>query len=617
MASRDEILVRLRAVGARAFSQDVDAAGNSVEKLGDASLDARDKALRMERATKQAKDAVDRYGKESLEAREALLRLDRAQDRVRGSADGVAKSGSRVRTMLSRTGGIAGLIGGAGAVAAIKSGVDGATAIQESLSKNEQLFGDSATAVERFAANSADSFGISRQAALEYTGVFGNLARGMGVGEKAAAAQSVELTKLAADLASFNNTSVEEALEALRSGLVGESEPLRKFGVSLSATAVEAEALAAGIVKPVKNMTAIKTAQLAHEKAVRNGAEAVKKYGKDSLQAREASVKMEVAENKLSAAMKGGKVNLTERQKAQAMLSLTQKQAATAQGDFARTSDGLANSQKRMNAQFADAKNSLGAALIPALTDAATATAAFIQGMRDGTGPGGEFANTMRQVRDVVVPIAKFLKDNPALVAAAVAAWGTYKAAAKAAMVLDKIATARRIFGGLSGPAGRYGTAGGRSYAKAFRAAALLGTVGIGVAIAKLINDEATKAVENLTGTDASDAERGRDARTNGQGPDSPIDLLGQVGGGLLDLVDGNRAMGGPVGVAGKYLVGEYGPEIVNLPAKSNVVKATDTRRQLASSGGGPFVIHNHVYLDGRIVHESIVRRDQLDEAFA
>ncbi|MCV6900945.1 hypothetical protein OE165_28330, partial [Escherichia coli] len=52
------------------------------------------------------------------------------------------------------------------------------------------------------------------------------------------------------DASSFYNVPLESALEKIRSGLVGEAEPLRAFGVLLSEAAVKQQALAMG-VRPV------------------------------------------------------------------------------------------------------------------------------------------------------------------------------------------------------------------------------------------------------------------------------------------------------------------------------------------------------------------------------
>ena len=58
---------------------------------------------------------------------------------------------------------------------------------------------------------------------------------------------SLKLVELAADLASFNNTSPEDALLALRSGLSGETEPLKRYGIAINDARLKQEALNQGI----------------------------------------------------------------------------------------------------------------------------------------------------------------------------------------------------------------------------------------------------------------------------------------------------------------------------------------------------------------------------------
>ena len=101
---------------------------------------------------------------------------------------------------------------------------------------------------------------------------------------------STGLVQLAADLASFNNLNPEEVFLKLQSGIVGEVEPMRALGVNLSAAAVNAKALQMGLVNA-------------------NG-------------------------------------ELTEQAKIMARYALIMEQTGNAQGDFARTSDGLANSTR-------------------------------------------------------------------------------------------------------------------------------------------------------------------------------------------------------------------------------------------------------------------------------
>jgi len=199
----------------------------------------------------------------------------------------------------------------AGAVAGIigKNLIDAASNLEESQSKVNVVFGDSSKAVTDFASTAAKSMGISKQAALEATGTYGNLLQAFGVAQPKAVEMSTTLVQLAGDLASFNNTSVEDAIQALRSGLSGETEPLKRFGVAINDVRLKQEAMNLGLYN--------------------------------------------------------GKGNLDINAKTQAAYALILKDTSLAQGDYARTSDGVANTQKTLKAQFDDLKATLGTALIP------------------------------------------------------------------------------------------------------------------------------------------------------------------------------------------------------------------------------------------------------------
>lgn len=193
-----------------------------------------------------------------------------------------------------------------------KAAFDAASDLNESLNKVEVVFGENAAAIKQWSKDAAEAFGMSRQKALEAAGTFGNLFRALGLGTPQASDMSKKLVQLAADLASFNNANPEEVLLALRSGLVGEAEPLRKFGVSLSEARVAAKAMEMGLAD---------------------------------------------ADGQLS-----------DSAKAQARYAIILEDTALAQGDFARTSDGAANKQRILKAEFEDAAAKLGTALLPMFT---------------------------------------------------------------------------------------------------------------------------------------------------------------------------------------------------------------------------------------------------------
>ena len=207
-------------------------------------------------------------------------------------------------------------LGGAFAVDKVidftKQSINAASDLNESMSKVGVVFGSASKSVVDWSQNAATSMGMSQQAALEAAGTYGNLAVSMGLPQTQAADMSKSLVGLAADLGSFNNVPVDEALQALQSGLTGETEPLKKFGINLNEAALKAQAMAMGL--------------------------------------------------------SDGKAPLSAAAKAQAAYALIMQQSTTAQGDFARTSDGLANSTKTSAAQFEDMKAKIGDVLLPVMT---------------------------------------------------------------------------------------------------------------------------------------------------------------------------------------------------------------------------------------------------------
>ena len=190
-----------------------------------------------------------------------------------------------------------------------KKAIDAASDLGESQAKVGEIFGESSAEIEKFAATAAKKFGQSKQDVLNAAGVFGTFGKAAGLAGDDLAQFSNDFTGLASDLASFNNTTPQEAIDAIGAALRGEAEPLRKYGVLLDDATLKAEAMALGIYN-----------------------------GKGALD----------AEQKILAAQ-----------------AAIYKQTSDAQGDFARTSGGLANQQRILKAQLANATAELGEKLLP------------------------------------------------------------------------------------------------------------------------------------------------------------------------------------------------------------------------------------------------------------
>ena len=261
---------------------------------------------------------------------------------------------------------------------AAQDAVKAASDLGEATSKVGVIFKDGAKDVEKFAAGAA-KIGLSRQAALDAAGTFGTFGAMAGKSGKDLAAFSNKFATLASDLASFNNATPEEVIQALGSALRGEAEPMRRFGVLLSADALQAQALKMGIAELNVDSAKLAKTRVQQEKAQLALNKAIREHGADSLQARDAMAAYETATQNVGKALKGKMDKLTDEQKILAAQGLIFEQTAAAQGDYARTSDGLANSSRTLAAQFENMKVSLGEALLPAVQ----AILPYIKGFAD------------------------------------------------------------------------------------------------------------------------------------------------------------------------------------------------------------------------------------------
>lgn len=260
----------------------------------------------------------------------------------------------------------------AGAIIVGKKLVDGlkesiglASDLNETTSKASVVFGKGAADIEKFASTASSKLGQTKQQALDAATTFAVFGKGAGITGKNLSKFSAGLVKTAGDMASFSNTTPDEALQSLTSALRGEFDPIEKYGVLLNQTNVQAEALSLGLLKGSVDVNKVKIAQERAIVAQKNYTAAVKEHGKTSKQALSAHAGLISAEDKLKVATSGSNQQLTSQQKVLAVQSLIMKQTKDAQGDFARTSAGLANQQRILTAQFTDLKTSIGQALLP------------------------------------------------------------------------------------------------------------------------------------------------------------------------------------------------------------------------------------------------------------
>lgn len=123
----------------------------------------------------------------------------------------------------------------------------GASSLGETINQTNVIFGKSADAVGEFAEGAA-AIGQSEVAAREAANTFGLFFRNAGLSAEASAEMSIEMVQLASDMASFKDTSPEQAVHALGAALRGETEPLRYYGITLNQDTILQKAMADGLV---------------------------------------------------------------------------------------------------------------------------------------------------------------------------------------------------------------------------------------------------------------------------------------------------------------------------------------------------------------------------------
>lgn len=125
----------------------------------------------------------------------------------------------------------------------------------ESMNKVNVSFGSSAQSVIAWSKTSIEQMGLASGSALDAAALFGDMGTSMGISQQKAADMAMSLTQLGADLASFKNISIDQAMQALNGVFTGETESLKMLGVVMTETQLKAFALEQGITKNVEKMT--------------------------------------------------------------------------------------------------------------------------------------------------------------------------------------------------------------------------------------------------------------------------------------------------------------------------------------------------------------------------
>lgn len=246
-----------------------------------------------------------------------------------------------------------------------KESIDAYSDLNESINAVTVSFGQSAEGVQELGRAASQSLGLSNAAfnslAVSFSAFTKTIAEGSGRG---VVDVLDELTTRAADFASVMNLEVNDAAQKFRSGLAGETEPLRQFGIDLSAAKVNATALALGLADSTSE--------------------------------------------------------LTEQDKILARYHELMQQTANTAGDFANTSGELANTQRRLDAEIQNTQARIGEKLAPIMAELLKTTEELLPALGDFAGGLAETASSISPLLsglgDLVGLMSDFKRNNDALV---------------------------------------------------------------------------------------------------------------------------------------------------------------------------------------------------------
>ncbi|WP_294363887.1 hypothetical protein [uncultured Clostridium sp.] len=273
----------------------------------------------------------------------------------------------------------------------------------ESMNKVEVACGDGTQEVIKFSETTLESFGIAQGSALDMMAQFADMGTGMGLETQNANEMSMALVGLAGDLASFKNVKVEVAKTALNGIYTGETESLKQLGVVMTEANLQEYALSQGINKKVNEMTQAEKVQLRYN------------YVLDKTK--------------------------------------------NAQGDFANTSDGAANSMRVASEAIKEAGASIGIMLTPYIAKAAQYISDLVKRFIDLDDGTKKTIIGIIAVIAAIAPVAKLIQGVTTIVGGATKAVKAvsgavkiYKGVATTGTVASKALAAAMKF--LTGPVG-------------------------------------------------------------------------------------------------------------------------------------------------------------------
>ena len=163
-----------------------------------------------------------------------------------------------------------------------KDALEAASALTEVQNVVDTTFGNSSSEIDRWSKNAIKQFGLTETKAKQFTSTLGAMMKSSGISGGEITKMSTDLAGLAADMASFYNLDFDTAFNKIRSGISGETEPLKQLGINMSVANLEAFALQQGLSKTYAEMSQGEQVALRYQYIMKATADAQGDFAKTS-----------------------------------------------------------------------------------------------------------------------------------------------------------------------------------------------------------------------------------------------------------------------------------------------------------------------------------------------
>lgn len=238
--------------------------------------------------------------------------ISRADAEVQQMARHTDEVAEHTNNLCGLWGRVIGIMGAYLAGQQMRQAIDYASDLVEVQNVVDVTFAEGAEEINKWSKSALDAFGLNELSAKRYSSTLGAMMKSSGLAGDEVRKMSMDMTALAGDMASFYNLNGDEAFEKIKSGLSGETEPLKALGINMSDANLQTFAYSQGINKLTKDMSQAEKVQL--------------RYGY--------------------------------------LLSVT----SDAQGDFARTQDSFSNQTKLLAEKWNAFRGEMATGLLPILT---------------------------------------------------------------------------------------------------------------------------------------------------------------------------------------------------------------------------------------------------------